>query len=73
MSKKITENDVMTVFIPKTNKHDDAQFVAVNGVRILVRKGEPVTLPKRFAEVISNSEKAAKTAEKFIDSVANEG
>lgn len=71
--KKITDNEMQTVFIPKTSKHDDAQFVAVNGQRILVRKGETVTLPKRFAEVILNSEKAAKTAESFIDSVAKEG
>ena len=64
---------MQTVFIPKTSKHDDAQFVAVNGQRILVRKGEAVTLPKRFAEVILNSEKAAKLAESFIDSMAKEG
>lgn len=62
-----------TVFIPKTNKHDDAQYVAVNGQRILVRKGEPVALPAKFAEVIRNSEDAARKAEQFIDSVANEG
>lgn len=72
MTKQI-KNETQTVFIPKTSKHDDAQFVAVNGQRILVKKGEPVTLPVKFAEVIRNSEAAAKYAEQFIESVANEG
>ena len=61
------------VFIPKTSKHDDAQYVAVNGQRILVKKGEKVRLPKRFAEVIRNSEQAAAHAESFIESVSAAG
>ena len=72
MNKKII-SDTETVFIPKTSKHDDAQYVAVNGQRILVRKGESVTLPKKFAEVIKHSEEAAAHAERFIDSVSNGG
>lgn len=70
--KKQTINETETVFIPKSSKHDDAQFVSVNGQRILVRKGEAVTLPVKYAEVIKNAEAAAKYAEQFIDSVANE-
>ena len=54
------------VFIPKAYKGDDAQYVAVNGRRILVRKGEPVSLPKPFAEVVKNSFAAAKRAEDYI-------
>lgn len=54
------------VFIPKEHKGDDAQYVAVNGRRILVRKGEPVSLPKPFAEVVKNSFAAAKRAEDYI-------
>ena len=61
------------VFIPKSNKHDDAQYVAVNGRRILVKKGEVVKLPAAFAEVIRNSETAASHAESFIESVSAEG
>ena len=61
------------VFIPKSNKHDDAQYVAVNGRRILVKKGETVRLPAEFAEVIRNSEAAAAHAESFIESVSAEG
>ena len=71
MSKKISEA-TETVFIPKESKHDDALFVAVNGQRLLVRKGEPVTLPVKFAEVINNSFAAAKQAESFIDAVSSD-
>lgn len=61
------------VFIPRASKHDDAQYVAVNGQRILVKKGETVYLPKKFAEVIRHSEEAAACAESFIESVSAEG
>ena len=39
--KNNTANEQATVpvFIPKTDKNDDAQFVAVNGRRMLIRKG----------------------------------
>ena len=59
-----------TVFIPKRDKHDDSLFVAVNGRRILVKKGENVAVPAPFAEVIRNSFLAEKQAEEFISSVA---
>ena len=63
-SAKLTK----TVFIPKLHKNDDSLFVAVNGKRILVKKGVAVELPLAFAEVIENSEKASRKAEQFIDS-----
>lgn len=62
-----------TVFIPKHDRHDDSLFVAVNGKRILVKKGEPVSLPKAFAEVIKNSFAAQSQAEDFINSARNDG
>ena len=58
-----------TVFVPKTSKNDDALYVAVNGRRILVKKGEPVALPASFAEVIRNFLAAEKKAEDYIDAV----
>lgn len=67
MKKKIQET--REVFIPRESKHDDSLFVAVNGERLLIRKGETVSVPCRFAEVIENSQAAAKAAEKFISSV----
>lgn len=65
-AKEKTAEDKRTVFIPKEYKGDDALFVAVNGERLLVKKGEQVLLPARFAEVIENSFEAKKSAESFI-------
>ncbi|MBQ8429088.1 MAG: hypothetical protein IJX30_03215 [Clostridia bacterium] len=42
------------VYIPKTGKGDEFQFVAVNGESLYVKKGVSVELPQRFAEVIDN-------------------
>lgn len=70
--KKAAAEKTQTVFIPRESKHDDALFVAVNGQRLLVRKGEPVALPEKFAEVINNSFAAAKQAESYIDTVSSE-
>ena len=66
--KKSGAEEKRAVFIPKEYKGDDAQYVAVNGERILVKKGEEVLLPVRFAEVIENSFAAAREAESFINS-----
>lgn len=71
--KKIKDNNMKAVFIPKLNKNDDSLFVAVNGKRILVKKGETVMLPAAFAEVVENSLSMARQAEKFIESVCSEG
>lgn len=68
---KKTKENMRTVFIPRLSKNDDSLFVAVNGKRILVKKGEAVELPAPFAEVIENSVKAEEQAENFIASVAN--
>lgn len=70
MKKKVKEKAVKTVFIPKLNKNDDSLFVAVNGRRILVKKGETVELPAAFAEVIENSQRAQDDAEDFIASMS---
>lgn len=71
--KKIKENKLRTVFVPKLNKNDDSLFVAVNGKRILVKKGETVELPVAFAEVIENSVRAQAEAESFIEAVSSNG
>ena len=68
-TKKATET-LETVFIPKRDKHDDSLFVAVNGRRMLVKKGENISLPAPFAEVIRNSFSAEKLAEEYISSVS---
>ena len=70
--KIVAEQANVPVFIPKTDKNDDAQFVAVNGRRMLIRKGETVEVPPAFAEVLSHSVQAGKEAEHFISAVSNE-
>ena len=67
------KEETETVFIPKESKHDDALYIAVNGKRMLVKKGEPVVLPKPFAAVVNASFAAKQTAEKYIDAVCAEG
>lgn len=70
--KNNNEKKTQAVFIPKLSKNDDSLYVAVNGRRILVKKGETVELPLPFAEVIENSLAAAKRAESFIEAVSSE-
>lgn len=54
------------IFIPKTSKNDDSQFISVNGRRILVKKGIPVKVPKAHAEVWKNSQKQTAKNDDFI-------
>ncbi len=67
-----TKTTTYPVFIPKLNKNDDALFVAVNGKRMLIRKGETVQVPREFYEVIENSRRQSEAAEQFILSNTNE-
>lgn len=71
MADKKTENkkkeELVTVFIPKQSRNDTERFVAVNGERILVQTGKTVKVPKRFAEVIENSEAMAAVSAAYID------
>ncbi len=62
-----------TVFIPRESKHDDAQYIAVNGRRMLVKKGENVALPVSFAAVVEASFSARREAESYIERVSAEG
>ncbi|MBQ7637730.1 MAG: hypothetical protein IJS90_02365 [Clostridia bacterium] len=71
--KMNVSESVEAVFIPKESKHDDSLYVAVNGRRMLVKKGESVLLPKSFAEVVKASFAAKKNAESYIDSVCSGG
>ncbi len=64
--KNVSAEALEEVFIPKSNKHDDAQYVAVNGRRILVKKGETVKQRASVAGVIRHSDQAAGHAEGFI-------
>ena len=70
--KTKTTTETYPVFIPKLHKNDDALFVAVNGKRLLIRKGETVQVPREFYEVIENSRRQSEAAEQFILSNTNE-
>ena len=65
--KKKAEAKTEVIYIPKLYKNDDSLFVAVNGKRILIRKGEQVEVPVQFAEVIKNSLAAQNEAQRFIE------
>ena len=39
-----------------SGKYSDDLFVAVNGERIMIQRGVPVTIKKKFAEVIERSQ-----------------
>lgn len=74
MSEKTTKTaktqkaeELESVFIPKQSRNDTQRFIAVNGERILVQTGKAVEIPKRFAEVIRNSEKMAAASAEYID------
>ena len=73
-NKKIenkTTEELVSVFIPKQGRNDTERFVAVTGERILVQTGKTVEVPKRFAEVIKNSEQMAAVAARYIDANAS--
>ncbi|MBR2473915.1 MAG: hypothetical protein IKB51_02675 [Clostridia bacterium] len=58
--------EMKTVFIPKNSRNDNERYVAVNGRRILVRTGEPVSVPLAFAEVIERSQKMDRQNDDYI-------
>ncbi len=72
MKNNNTTTNTFPVFIPKLSKNDDSLFVAVNGKRMLIKKGETVNVPREFYEVIENSRKQTLDAEQFILSRSNE-
>jgi hypothetical protein len=63
---KNTENKTRTVFIPKKGRNDNERFISVNGDNILVRTGEVVEVPAKFAAVIENSLKMEQAPDDYI-------
>lgn len=50
--------ELVTVQLFKDNdRYKDDLFVAVNGDRILIQRGVPVRIKRKFAEVIENSQR----------------
>ena len=72
--KTKSEDDKVTVFIPKDplNKNDDYLYVAVNGENCRIKKGENVSVHKKFAEVIQRSQKTANEADETVKQLISE-
>jgi hypothetical protein len=65
----ITKNrgeELVQITIPKRHRTDTQRFISVNGERVLVQTGIPVTIKRKFAEVIANGVEADYQAEKYI-------
>ncbi len=63
--------DMREVFIPRKTKSDTERYVAVNGENMLIQTGKVISVPKRFAEVIEESQRCDALAEKFIEANSN--
>lgn len=63
--------EVVSTFLPADpmvhGNSSSQEFFSVNGENILVKTDEIVSLPKKFAEVVSNSAKARMSAKKFAE------
>lgn len=66
-AKRVPETE--TIYIPKKSRDDDAQYIAVNGKRYLIKKGVPVRVPKFVAAVWHNAEEQQRKAEAYISAV----
>ena len=63
----LKNEELVSVFIPRTSRNDTERFISVNGESILVQTGKTVEVPEHFAEVIMNSEKMARISAEYID------
>ncbi len=55
-----------TVYIEKRGRYDDERYVAVNGRRLIVKCGTPVSVSEEFAEVIEHSIAQDRLSDEFI-------
>ena len=66
-------NQPVTVKLFKdNNRYKDDVFVAVNGVGMLVPRGIEVSIPRKYAEALANSEKQSGFAVEFQTRLQNE-
>ena len=62
------EEELVEVTLFKDNKdYKDDVFVAVNGKSLAIKRGEPVKIPKKFAEVLKNSLMQDNAAAKLME------
>lgn len=53
-------------------KYKDPVPVIVNGIKILVPRGKPVKIKRKYAEVLDHSAKQDKSANKMMDNMVDE-
>lgn len=66
------DDGLVEIFLPKRHPHDDQQYVAVNGERILVQRGKLLRLPSRFAAALQESMDQQERAEAYRAKIAKE-
>ena len=71
--EKTTQGDGLEeVYLPKRGSHDDKQYIAVNGKRILVQRGKVLRLKPEFAEAVRNAQEQSEHAEEYIARMAKQ-
>ena len=65
--------ELVTVQLFKDNdKYRDDLFVAVNGERILIQRGVPVKIKRKFAEVIEQSQRQDQQTDALMQRMAED-
>jgi len=65
--------ELVTVQLFKDNdKYRDDLFVAVNGERILIQRGVPVQIKRKFAEVIEQSQRQDQQTDALMQRMAED-
>ncbi len=62
-----TEEKTVSIYIPKRDRTDNELFISVNGESMVVKTGQTVELPERFAKVVENSLKMQERVDAYID------
>ncbi len=66
-------DELVTVQLFKDNdRYKEDLFVAVNGERILIQRGVPVQIKKKFAEVIENSQRQDQQTDALMQRMASD-
>lgn len=65
--------ELVTIQLFKDNdRYRDDLFVAVNGERLLIQRGVPVQIKRKFAEVIENSQKQDQQTDALMQRMADD-
>lgn len=71
-AKKYYDEKVTVKLFKDTGRYKDDVFVAVNGVGMIVPRGVEVQIPRKYAEVLRNSEKQANFAIEYQTKLQND-